>query len=182
MQRFDAAPWSTALKVVSALGTAVLLGVGTMIYRTVPRGSRVPFAETFGTLLTAVPLLILVLSLLYVVTGYRLDTAGLEVQRLLWTTRVGLEGLERAWHDPEATCRSIRIWGNGGLYSVSGWFRNAGLGRYRAFVTDPRKAVVLRSPTRVVVLSPADPDLFLSSLRMSFPGVVVGAPPCAARP
>lgn len=176
MQRFDAAPWSTGLKVVSAVGAGVLLAVSGMLYRTVPRGTRDPFAETFGTLLTAVPILILAVSLLFVVTGYRLDAAGLSVQRFLWSTRVDIRGLDRAWHDPRATCRSLRLFGNGGLFSVSGWFRNATLGRYRAFLTDPAKAVVLRSPARVVVLSPADPAGFLASLTMYFPGITVGEP------
>jgi len=177
MQRFDAAPWSTGLKVMSALGAGVLLAVSYTLYRAVPRGTKVPFAETFGSLMVTVPVLILVVALLFVVTGYRLDADGLSVQRLLWTTRVRLEGLDRAWHDPSATCRSLRVFGNGGLFSVTGWFRNATLGRYRAFLTDPAKAVVMRSPTRVVVFSPADPSGFLATLKLSFPGVIVGEPP-----
>ena len=176
MQRFEAAPWSTAVKLVSAVGTGVLLAVTYALYRAVPRGTRAPFAETFGSFLMAVPALILVIAALFVVTGYRLDGTGLYVQRLLWTTHIDLQGLDRAWHDPSAMCRSLRLFGNGGLFSITGWFRNATLGRYRAFVTDPGKSVVLRSPTRVVVLSPADPLGFLSTLKLSFPGIVGEAP------
>jgi len=179
MLRFEAAPWSTAVKLVSAVGTGVLLAVTYALYRAVPRGTRVPFAETFGTFMVAVPALILFIAVLFVVTGYRLDASGLYVQRLLWTTHIDLNGLDRAWHDPSAMCRSLRLFGNGGLFSVTGWFRNAALGRYRAFVTDPRKSVVLHSPTRVVVLSPTDPFGFLSALRLSMPGVLVGEPPAA---
>ena len=177
MPRFDAAPWSTGLKLLSAVGAGVLLALTFTLHRSVPRGTRVPFAETFGTLLMAVPALILLVAVLFVVTGYRIDSTGLFVQRLLWTTRIGLEGLDRAWHDPQAACRSIRLFGNGGLFSITGWFRNSTLGRYRAFITDPAKAVVLRSPTRVVVLSPADPEAFLAFLRLTFPGVAAGQPP-----
>lgn len=176
MLRFEAAPWSTAVKLVSAVGTGVLLAVTYALYRAVPRGTRVPFAETFGTFMVAVPALILFIAVLFVVTGYRLDASGLYVQRLLWTTHIDLQGLDRAWHDPSAMCRSLRLFGNGGLFSITGWFRNATLGRYRAFVTDPGKSVVLRSPTRVVVLSPADPLGFLSTLKLSFPGIVGEAP------
>ncbi len=176
MQRFEAAPWSTAVKLVSAVGTGVLLAATYALYRAVPRGTKAPFAETFGSFLMVVPALILVIAVLFVVTGYRLDATGLYVQRLLWTTRVDFQGLDHAWHDPSAMCRSLRLFGNGGLFSITGWFRNATLGRYRAFVTDPGKSVVLRSPTRVVVLSPADPLGFLSSLQLSIPGVVGGPP------
>jgi hypothetical protein len=179
MERFEAAPWSGALKLVSAVGTVVLLAVSYALYRAIPRGTRVPFAETFGTLLLAVPPVILVIAILFVVTGYQLDATGLYVQRLLWTTHHRLEGLDRAWHDPSVMCRSLRLFGNGGLFSITGWFRNAKLGRYRAFVTDPRQSVVLRSRSRVVVLSPADPRAFLGCLQSLFPGVIIGEPSSA---
>src|SRR5512140_2462212 len=118
MQRFEVAPWSTPLKVVSSIGTVVLVAVGYALFRAIPRGARVPFAETFGTLLLFVPALILAIAVLFVVTGYGLDASGLHVQRLLWSTRVGLDGLDRAWHDPSAMRRSLRIFGNGGLFAI----------------------------------------------------------------
>ncbi len=127
-------------------------------------------------LVAAVPLLILVGGALTVVSGYRLEADGLSVERPLWTTRVSLAGLDRAWHDPSAVCRSIRLFGNGGLFSVTGWFRNPTLGRYRAFVTDPAKAVVLRSPARTLVVSPEDPIGFLAQVGMTFPRAAVGGP------
>jgi hypothetical protein len=102
-----------------------------------------------------VPLLIALIAVLFVVTAYELEGAELRIRRLLWATRVPLEGLTQAWHDPEAMTRSIRLWGNGGLYSVTGLFRNRRLGRYRAFVTDPARAVVFQLPKRTVVISPA---------------------------
>jgi hypothetical protein len=71
------------------------------------------------------------------------------------------------------------LFGNGGLFSITGVFQNATLGRYHAFVTDPRQAVVLRYESKVVVLSPADPDSLLSYLALASPGVVVGSPPGA---
>jgi len=179
MQRFDVAPWSTSLKVVSIVGTFVLLGVTYGLYRAVPHGTRVPFAETFGTVILAVPPVILVIAALYVVKGYTLDATSLGVQRLLWSTRIPLAGLDRAWHDSSAMTRSLRVFGNGGLFSITGIFQNGRIGRYRAFVTDPRQAVVLRAPSRVVVLSPADPRAFLGHVRTMFPGVA-GAPPGAA--
>jgi hypothetical protein len=73
--------------------------------------------------------------------------------------------------------RSLRLFGNGGLFSITGIFQNATLGRYRAFVTDPKQAVVLRYESRVVVLSPANPDELLGHLELVSPGSVVGKPP-----
>ena len=180
MQRFDAARWPTALKVVSTIATVVLLGVTGVLYRTIPRGTRVPFAETFGTLVVLVPPVILAVALLFLVRGYELDATGLYVERLLWRTRIPLDGLTRAWHDPAALRRSLRLFGNGGLYSITGIFQNATIGRYRAFVTDSKRAVVLRFATRTVALSPADPDALLAHLRTVAPEVAVGPAPGAA--
>jgi hypothetical protein len=176
MQRFEAAPWSTSLKVVSAIGTVVLFAASYAVYRAVPRGTRVPFAETFGELLVFVPPLILVTAILFVVTGYRLDSTRLYVQRLLWSTRIELDGIDRAWCDSSAMSGSIRVFGNGGLFSITGMYQNSTLGRYRAFVTDPKQAVVLRSPGRVVVVSPAHPGAFVSRLASVIPGMTVGEP------
>lgn len=82
-----------------------------------------------------------------------------------------LDGMARAWADPKAMTCSIRIWGNGGLYSITGYFRNKALGRFRAFVTDPKLSVVLALRSRVVVVSPAEPRAFLQALSLSFPGL-----------
>jgi hypothetical protein len=179
MQRFDAAPWPASLKVVSTVATVVLFGVTYVMYRAVPRGTRVPFAETFGTLLPLVPLGILFVTLLFLVRGYAIDGTGLYVERLLWRTPIGLDGLTRAWHDPSAMRRSLRLFGNGGLFSITGIFQNGTLGRYRGFVTDPKRAVVLRYESRTVVVSPADPDALLGYLTLVSPGTLIGAPPSA---
>jgi hypothetical protein len=175
MQRFDAAPWPTSLKASSFIATVLLVGASYAVIRAIPHGTRAPFAETFGTLIAFVPPLIALTALLYVVRGYELGPSGLLVQRLLWTTSVPLEGLSRAWHDPDVMRRSLRIWGNGGLYSVTGIYQNFALGRYRAFVTDPRQAVVLELPGRRIVISPADPSAFLQGLSAWLP-VRVGSP------
>jgi len=176
MQRFDSAPWPTLLKVSSAVATVLLAGAGYAVARAIPRGTRVPFAETFGTLIAFVPPMIAFGALLYVVRGYELGPAELLIQRLLWNTRVSLEGVARAWHDPEIMRRSLRVWGNGGLYAFTGIYQNAALGRYRAFVTDPHQSVVLELPGRRIVISPADPAAFLDGLVARFPQVRIGDP------
>lgn len=171
MRSFEAAPWTGALRAVSAISAVVLFGVTVALYKAIPRGTSAPFAEVFGTLLLGVPLLTLAVAVLFVVTGYRIEPGCLHVRRLLWTTQVRLEGLDRAWHDPTAMCKSLRLVGNGGLFSVTGWFWNSRLGRYRAFVTDHRRAVVLQCRSGVVVISPADPQALLAHLSKTVPGI-----------
>ena len=176
MQRFAAAPWPLSLKAVSIGATVILAGVTFALVHAVPHGTRVPFAETFGTLLVAVPAAILAGALLFVVRGYEVATDGLYVERLLWRTEIRLDGLQRAWADPAAMRRSLRLFGNGGLYAITGVFQNRTLGRYRAFVTDPKLAVVLRFERRTVVVSPAHPLALLGQLQLAAPAVVIGPP------
>ena len=168
---FSAARWPTSLKVSSLLGSALLLGVGYAAFSAIPRGTRVPFAETFGTLIAFVPLAIALLATLFVVSGYELDGCCLRVRRLLWATPVSLAGIRKTYHDPGAMKRSLRFFGNGGLLSITGIYKNKPLGWYRAFVTDPSHAVVLVLPSRVVVISPSDPLAFIEELRVIFPGI-----------
>jgi hypothetical protein len=175
--RFPAAPWPTSLKVTSWIATAVLAVATYVLIEAIPRGTPAPFAETFGKFVAFVPLLIAVIAALFVVTAYEVDGTELLVRRLLWSTRVTLAGLTRAWHDPAALKGSIRLFGNGGLYSVTGLFQSRRLGRYRAFVTDPARAVVLKLPKRAVVISPADPEAFLQLLAAIIPGVETGTAP-----
>lgn len=59
---------------------------------------------------------------------------------------------------------SLRICGNGGIFSFSGWFWNKRLGAYRALVTDGAKTVVLRFDKRKWVVSPDAPEEFVREL------------------
>jgi hypothetical protein len=118
---------------------------------------------------TALPLLVPLVSALFVIRGYTVEPAMLRVQRLLWHTDVPLDGLQTAWASPEAMSGSLRIFGNGGLYSLSGHFRNSRLGKFRAFAMDPQNAVVLEFPDRKVVVTPESPQEFLRQLGLVCP-------------
>src|SRR5450759_2268410 len=111
---FHAAPWSTALKLTSALGTLLIAVVGYAAYRAI----STPFGFTyyFGLGIALVPSAILALSLLFSVTGYVVDGSDLCIQRLFWHTRIPLDGLSRFWLEPTACKGSMRIIGNAGLF------------------------------------------------------------------
>ena len=72
-----------------------------------------------------------------------------------------MSGLKSAEVDTEAMSKSIRTFGNGGLFCFAGIFNNNRLGSYRAFATDPKRAVVLRFSDRTVVVTPDQPDDFV---------------------
>ena len=170
--RFPAAAWSTSLKVVSLLGTVALCGVSYAAYRAVPVPSG--FTHNFGLGVALVPLAVLLGAVFFVVAGYTVEGGQLRVERLVSSTRVPLSGLRRVWVDPGVCKGSLRVVGNGGLFSFSGWFYNRRLGRYRLFATDPRSAVVLQFSDRVVVVSPATPHAFVGHLHHLMPQLLVG--------
>jgi len=167
---YPAAPWSGFLKGISIVVTLLLPGVSLLVAVTVP--AHLP--PVLRTLTVALPLVILLAAVPFVVRDYALRDGTLQVRRLFWTTSVALGKLREATIDPQAGAGSIRLFGNGGLFSFSGWFRNAKLGRYRAFVTDWQRAVVLRGAICTVVLSPADPAGFVRDLQAAL------APPARA--
>ena len=165
---FPAAPWSTLLKVVSAISTAILLAVSYAAWRAAP---PVGLAHDVGTAVAWVPLAVALGALLFVVTGYEIDASELRVRRLLWTTRIPLNGVKNAWSDPDVIKGSLRVFGNGGLFSFTGLFWSKRIGRYRLYATDLKRSVMLVLADRIVVVTPADPEAFLQQVRILFPGV-----------
>jgi hypothetical protein len=176
MHRFDAAPWSLTVKLASAVACAVLVAIAVTFLVAAPREVRVSEGGLIRALLVVLPLVVLGGSLLFVVRTYELAEGGLRVRRLLWTTDVPIAGLDRAWHDPKAMRRSTRIFGNGGLFAIAGWFYSRTLGRYRAFVTNPHRAVVMRTHSGTVVVSPDDPARFIETLHALHPSAAIGKP------
>ena len=170
-----AAPWSTTVKAASAFSAIVLIGLAVGLPYALSDASHPPFADGMRGVLRLLPIVILAVAALFVVRGYELDGGDLVVQRLLWATRVPLEGLESAWQDPDAMAGSLRVFGNGGLFAITGVFRNGKLGMYRAFVTDRERAVVLRTRAKkAIVVSPERPEAFLTAVKVRYPGLAEG--------
>jgi hypothetical protein len=164
MKHYEA-PWSTSLIVVSLLTTVVCLGVPVGAWLNVA-GKHPPGALGYVVLL---PLVILFGTALFTIRGYSISSDSILVHRLLWQTVLPRAGLESAEVEPEAMRGSIRTFGNGGAFSFTGFYYNKRLGSYRAYVTDPRRCVVLRYANRRVVLSPATPEDFVSDLALAKP-------------
>ncbi len=159
MKRYPA-PWSTSLIVMSVLTCIICLGVSACAWwAAVAKHQAAPVRWV-----ALLPLVILFGTALFTIRGYAITSDAILVHRLLWSTALPRFGLESAQVEPDAMRGSIRTFGNGGAFSFSGFYYNKRLGSYRAFVTDPRRAVVLRYATRRVVLSPAAPDDFVGNL------------------
>lgn len=169
---FPAAPWAASLKTVSLLATLMLAGVGYAAFRAVPYAGG--FTHNFGLGVALIPPGIGLGAIFFIVRGYAVDAHELAVARLVTTTRIPLAGLQRVWADPGVCKGARRIAGNGGMFSFTGWFENERLGRFRLFVTDFDKGVVLRFSDKTIVISPASPQAFIEHLRRLAPGVQVG--------
>jgi hypothetical protein len=155
--RTYAAPWGWPLIVISVLSTLVFLA-GTVIVSAAPLhgGQYVIAACLLATLFG---------SLLFTIRGYSLESGRLFIHRLLWRTEISLQGLKEVVADASAMRGSIRSFGNGGLFSISGYFWSKSQGSFRAWVTDMHRTVILRFEGRTLVLSPAEPERFAEDLR-----------------
>ena len=149
--RTFAAPWGTSLWISTAIGCFV---VG------VPTAFQLLNGHLIGWLL----LIVLLVPLICTVRGYTITDRELEIARLGWTSRWPLAGLQSATVERGVMARSFRTFGNGGLFAITGRFRNQRLGAYRAYVTDSERTVVLSFPLLTLVVSPDDPEAFVRAL------------------
>lgn len=153
-----AAPWGKLLVGMTAFATLVCMGVSVAIALNPAEG---PGAERITRGAAILPMLVLVIALFFMVRGYVVTADEILVRRLLWSTRFERAKLQSASIEPDALRGSIRLFGNGGLFSFTGVFRSPRLGRYRAYLTDPARTVILRFADRIVVVSPEDPEAFV---------------------
>jgi hypothetical protein len=159
MKRFKA-PWSTTLHIIS--WCSVVLFITLSASAAFILHSRQ--ADAYVVLAIIVPVVVLAGCALYTVRGYTLTADALLVQRLYWDTRIDLAGLQSATVDPKALSWALRKWGNGGLFSFTGYFWTRQIGSFRAFVTNGRHCVVLRYPDRTIVISPDYPAGFVEAV------------------
>ena len=157
------APWSRGVKVI----TAVVVGI-VLIMTVLP--SVMPGVE-FPAPVVSIMVFLVIGCLLLGVNGYTVRDGRLLVHRLGWATKFDLSGLSGLEINPHAMMGSIRLFGNGGIFCFVGWYRASVIGRYRAYVTDPAKSVVLEFGNRKIVVSPDDPEAFVDALRETSRGV-----------
>jgi len=147
------APWGKSLLIISAIITIVCVGVTADLFHKGYRGWKL-----------AIPVAAIGFAALFTIRGYTITPDAILVHRLFWNTRLPLAGLQSVESRPNVMRWSIRTFGIGGVFSISGFYWNNVLGTYRAFVTDPKQTVVLSYPKRTVVLSPAHPEDFVREL------------------
>jgi Bacterial PH domain len=154
------APWGRSLIVISSmlvvLSIASVVGMP-LILVSVPPG--------MGFLAQWTLPVIVLCCLPFMIRSYVITDDAILIRRLFWTTRLDRAGLKSAEVSSKVMNKSLRTCGNGGGFSFTGWYWSKSLGFYRAFVTDLNRTVVLRFEKRTVVLSPDDPEDFVSELK-----------------
>jgi hypothetical protein len=109
------------------------------------------------------PMGVFVGCVLYTIRGYVVTPKHIAVKRLLWSTYLSRHDIATA-SVVDIDRRGWRIAGNGGAFAFSGVFTSPEIGRYRAFMTGPKRGVLLEYPNRKVVLTPDDPERFVRTL------------------
>jgi hypothetical protein len=154
------APWSRSLKAGSVFAVVMLASVAGAGIFVMP--ARMLLARC---MMVGVPVSVLAIAFLSIVSGYTLTATQLEIERPLWSTVFPLAQLLSVAGDAEVFKGSLRLFGNGGIFSFTGLFWKRGLGLYRAFATDPARAVILKFKKRTIVVTPADPLHFIVRVR-----------------
>jgi len=154
------APWGTLLKIITAICTIILIGIPFIGLFSGPRSN---IGWILGMII--MPLAILIISSFFIIRGYILTDNTLLIQRLGWNSKLNLSGLLSAEIDPTAMAKSLRTFGNGGMFCFAGLFYNKKLGSYRAFATDFKNSVILRFPNRTIVITPDEPEKFVMKIR-----------------
>lgn len=155
------APWCLTLHIVSWTVTAVCLVVS---FAGADRLRQHGMGQ-IAFWLAVLPLALIPGCALFTVRGYVVTPEAILVRRLLWNTVLPQADLVSATVDPDAFRWSLRTFGNGGFYSFTGFYWNKRLRSFRAYVTDPRRCVVLRFKNHTVVVSPDDPESFSRALQ-----------------
>lgn len=157
------APWSRTVKVVTVAVIVLAVALNALPFLVRPAwAAALAHLSMWGVLL---------FCLFFSVNGFSVRGGLLLVHRLGWATKFDLAQLSGFEVNPHAMMGSIRLFGNGGIFCFIGHYRNAVIGRYRAYVTDPANAVVLEFGARKIVVSPDDPQAFVETLRDATKGI-----------
>jgi hypothetical protein len=121
--------------------------------------------------------LFLLVSYAYSPRGYAIAERAIVVKRLVGDARIPLDAVREARAaTPDDFRGCLRLWGNGGLFGYYGLFRTSKLGKSTWYVTSKKRAVIVVTAAKTVVLSPDDVDGFLAAVRAAAPMTSVNAP------
>ncbi len=163
-ETFTPAPAGVRVRVITAIVVVVFIVIMAAQVWFVPHSGGADYWIAIFAPLVGVPIVVAVWWFARV-RELRLEGRELIVVRRGFPVRFSLDGLEccEADRDPLSGARKIR--GNDGLGAISGKFRSKKLGDFRAHVSDCEHGVVLRAAAGTMVVSPAQPSIFIDAIR-----------------
>ena len=156
------ASWSVplTLRMVATMFLSPFIAVG--IFVTTRVYFNLPLVVDFA--IASIPLLLAGTFLLRAIRGFVAARDAVFIKHLLWTSCEPLAGLVSAEVDSEAMNDAERVRSRPGGLGTAGWYWSARFGRFRGYITNRQRLVVLRLERGVIVLSPDDPDAFVRHL------------------
>jgi hypothetical protein len=132
-------------------------------------------------LLAAIPVGLALAFFMRAIRGFVVTREAVFVRRLIWSSYEPLDGLSEARVDETAMqgVRPMRSFVGG--FGTGGWFWSARFGRFRGYLTNVRRLVVLKFDRGTVLLSPDDPDAFVRHIESFRPVAPPPSPPARAR-
>lgn len=162
MSRFAVAPLDQTAKIVT-LGVGMLFLLILATIWLVPDVSDAGVARIYPTI---VLLVIVVVCYGLKPSAYLITDKKLLIKRPLWSdAEFSLKSLSSAEKTERISTEGLwRTFGNGGLFGYYGYFRNRELGAMTWYLTRRTQLILLKIGSEHVLISPADPDAFLSAL------------------
>lgn len=105
------------------------------------------------------------------IRGYELGPTDLVIRYGLGRRVVRLADIVSVKPGNGLFSKSIRLCASGGLWSFTGLFLHFSLGKFRAYVSDLSKAILLETISDRIVISPANPAQFTDDLRARAPHI-----------
>lgn len=161
---FAPAPRAGSVRVMTWIAWAVVLGVVIL-----DLAIFIPQRASGGRTLVLVmmPAVFVAMTVCWFCSRIRtikLSGQILSIKLTFWSANFDLSGLRSVELNPDALKGSIRTFGNGGFGAFHGYFRSKRMGKFRAYVTDANRAVVLRWEDKCAVVSPKDTEYFIEEV------------------
>ncbi len=154
------APWSEMLRLMSGVGTVVVIGAAALSMMKREWWLRAAALVIVASFLFA--------SWGYAPSGYKVEADRIIVSRpfndvtIAWSAITGVRLVVEA--DDEGMQRTA---GNGGLFGYYGTYASKRLGSHKWYVTDMTRRVVIETRVGVVVVSLDDPSKFIDAAKPS---------------
>ena len=162
---FFEAPWDKLLKTVTYAVVAFLILETIVIAVALFLTASQTMALLITFLIVVCNVVIILFSYLYAPQGFLIDETGITVVRKIAPVHIGIDQIKSVSRiEKERYIKSIRTFGNGGLFGYYGSFRNKELGSFKMYVTHRDYGVLITSDKNYV-LTPDRSDEFVEVVR-----------------